>query len=73
MPDTPVVSISAGHPGDRSERRHIVVTHTSGWTERQIGSLLDATELANRHGLTLVPNLDDSFRWERLPQSWHQE
>jgi len=65
-----IISVVAGLPGD-STHEDIMVTYDNGTTEHRIGSLLDASELAFSHGLTMVPTPDDTFRWERLRPPRH--
>jgi len=74
MTERRVDFIVAGLPGNKdSWRKRIVITYSDGTTEEREGSLLDASELAFSHGLTMVPTPDETLRWERLRPRRHSE
>jgi hypothetical protein len=59
----------AGHlaAGDDSHLMWFVVCYSDGEEEHREGTLLDASELADRAGLTIVPTRSGSFQWVRNP------
>ena len=63
-----VVSVAAGPADGSTGLRNIVVTYKDGTAEQREGSLLNASELAYAHGLTMVPTSDETIRWEQ-PQT----
>ncbi|HUY22335.1 MAG TPA: hypothetical protein VMV22_08330 [Acidimicrobiales bacterium] len=71
MSDPRLDRVMAGLPGDEDGwHTRIVLVYEDGATEERPGSLLDASELAAEHGLTLAASPDDSLLWVRLPETW---
>jgi len=56
--------------GDDSRLRLFIVTDSEGIEEHRQGTLLDASTLAGKHGLALVPASGGWFRWIRDAGTW---
>jgi hypothetical protein len=69
MSEGAAVESVAGHlaEGDDSTLTWFVVTYVDGDEEHREGTLLDASELASKYGLVIVPTPRGSFRWVRDP------
>jgi hypothetical protein len=66
-----IESIAGRWPaGDDTPLAWFVVTYSDGDEEHRQGTHEDASELAGRAGLVVVPASARSSRWARSPETW---
>jgi len=65
-----IESIVAHLRGGEKRLAQLIITYTDGTEEHRGGTLQDARELAQEHGLVMVPAVGGWFQWVRDHEAW---